>query len=87
MGGRKIETEEQYMNSLTWLVEKAELLEHPLFDEVKKAELMKKYDFVAANVRAYNRILYGLDSETTQEKSSLPQDEKTVDLSDWLNDD
>lgn len=51
---RKIETEEQYQNSLAWLVEKAKLLEHPLFSGDERTKLEKLYDFVSDNVREYN---------------------------------
>lgn len=50
---RKIMNDEQYSRSLQWLVEKAQLIEHPLLDEQSREKLMKLYDFVAERVREY----------------------------------
>lgn len=53
MQDRKIMNDEQYSRSLQWLVEKAQLIEHPLLDEQSREKLMKLYDFVAERVREY----------------------------------
>lgn len=52
---RKIENDEQLQNSLTWLLEKAKELEHPLLDGPAKAALEAKYDFVSEKVQEYRR--------------------------------
>ncbi|MGG4452374.1 hypothetical protein [Brevibacillus porteri] len=52
---RKIENDEQLQNSLTWLLEKAKELEHPLLDGPAKASLEAKYDFVSERVQEYRR--------------------------------
>lgn len=51
--GRRITNDEQYAKALQWLVEKAQLLDHPLLEPEKKERLMKLYDFVAERVRKY----------------------------------
>lgn len=53
MNDRKILNDEQYLKSLEWLVEKAQLIEHPLLDDVQREKLLKQYDFVAERVREY----------------------------------
>jgi hypothetical protein len=53
--GRKIENEEQYQNSLAWLVTKSIEIEDPLIDPEKKEKLMRQYDFVAERVQEYRR--------------------------------
>ena len=70
---RRIETEEQYQKSLQWLVEKAQLIEHPLMDETQREKLLNQYDFVAAKVREYRR-------------NGPPVDERKEEITDWLED-
>lgn len=83
MNGRRIETEEQYQNSLKWLVEKAEQLEHPLLDKNMRAKLMKRYDFVADQIIGYQQ------HDTVQESKGqeLEQEQTQDELTDWLDDD
>lgn len=78
---RHIENEEQYQKSLKWLVEKAELLEDPLLDEVTKDKLMSQYDFVSDEVRRYRL------GEMMEAKADFRTDEKKSSLTDWLDDD
>lgn len=83
MNGRRIETEEQYQNSLKWLVEKAEQLEHPLLDKNMRNKLIKQYDFVADRVIEYQQ------HNTVQESKGqeLEQEQTQDELTDWLDDD
>lgn len=94
---RSIENEEQYQNSLAWLVEKAQALEHPLMDGEVKAKLDKQYDFVSEKVREYNlnrpemKQLYkeaGMLQEEIPETITEPVVEnKSINLASWLEDD
>jgi hypothetical protein len=52
---RRIENDEAYEKSLSWLVKKAVELEDPLLDPAEKNELQRKYDFVADAVGRYRR--------------------------------
>jgi hypothetical protein len=54
---KRIESEEAYERSRLWLIEKSIQLEDPLLDLAKKAELMRKYDFVYEAVQRYRRGL------------------------------
>ncbi|OUM85666.1 MAG: hypothetical protein BAA01_09350 [Bacillus thermozeamaize] len=70
---RRIETEEQYQKSLQWLVEKAQLIEHPLLDEQSREKLLRQYDFVASKVIEYRR-------------NRSPKEKRKEEISDWLDD-
>jgi hypothetical protein len=52
---KRIENDEAYERSLSWLVSKAIELEDPLLDPAKKVELQRKYDYVADAVQRYRR--------------------------------
>lgn len=101
MSKRKIENEEQYQSSLSWLVEKSKLLEHPLMDGDARAKLNKQYDYVSQKVREYNinqlaesdsemKQIYeeaGLLPKAVQEPQTQPElENKSINLSDWLDD-
>ncbi len=87
---RRIENDEQYFRSLDWLLEKAKELDHPLIDERTKAELMQKYDFVAAGVMEYQQRKPEPSTPEPDppkpEPEPEPEPQKKVDLSDWLDD-
>ncbi|MDT2173278.1 hypothetical protein, partial [Paenibacillus larvae] len=51
----RIENEEQYQNSLKWLVSKSIEIEDPLLDEATRKKMLKTYDFVSQRVREYRR--------------------------------
>ncbi|MEV2699177.1 hypothetical protein ABNC92_03450 [Paenibacillus larvae] len=53
--GKRIENEEQYQNSLNWLVSKSTEIEDPLLDEATRGKMLKTYDFVSQRVREYRR--------------------------------
>lgn len=87
-----IENEEQYQNSLVWLVEKATQLEHPLLDGEARAKLDKQYDFVSAKVREYNarRGSELEEKRVVEELKKQPEpisEKESINLSDWLDDD
>ncbi|RAV18865.1 hypothetical protein [Paenibacillus contaminans] len=52
---RRIQNDEQYDKSAMWLVQKAGELSDPLMPDAEKSELMKKYDFVSAEMQRYRR--------------------------------
>ncbi|MFD2705479.1 hypothetical protein [Salibacterium lacus] len=87
-------TTEQYQNSLEWMKEKAQQLEHPLLDEQSKEKLMKKYDYVSSKVDEYlNHYFAERDpdlKEIYQEQGLIPADgpdpDEEEDMTDWLND-
>lgn len=82
MSGKRIESEEQYHTSLSWLVKKAEEIEDPLLDPEEKEKQMKLYDYVAGEIRRYRSADNGLPvAELVEPK----QQEKTVNLSDFLD--
>lgn len=95
--GRSIENEEQYQNSLAWLVEKAQALEHPLMGGEAKVKLDKQYDFVSEKVREYNlnrpemKRIYqeaGMLQDVIPETITEPVVEnKPINLASWLDDD
>lgn len=91
---RSIENEEQYQNSLAWLVEKAQALEHPLIGGEAKVKLNKQYDFVSEKVREYNlnrpemkRIYHeaGMLQKEIPETTEMVVENKSINLSDWLD--
>lgn len=55
MSAKRIENDEAYERSLSWLVTKSIDLEDPLLDPDQKAKLMKNYDFVSESVQRYRR--------------------------------
>lgn len=80
MNEKKILNDEQYHKSLEWLVEKAQLIEHPLLDDAQRKKLIKQYDFVAARVREYRQRDFLQTQDSTQEQEELKP------VSDWLGD-
>ena len=80
MNDRRIKTEEEYQNTLKWLLEKAEQLEHPLLDDHTRAKLMRQYDFVSDRVLEYQQR----ESESDPEPKET--DETQDELTDWLDD-
>ncbi len=94
MSERSIENEEQYQKSLAWLVEKAKLLEHPLLNVHDRAKLDKQYDFVSQKVREYNiNQLAEIEADILKQVVKEPKDDsiqspesKSINLSDWLDD-
>ncbi|ALA12318.1 hypothetical protein WILLOW_52 [Paenibacillus phage Willow] len=53
--GKRIENEEQYQNSLKWLVSKSLEIEDPLLDEETRKKMLRTYDFVSQRVIEYRR--------------------------------
>ncbi|MDT2295507.1 hypothetical protein P7H15_25620 [Paenibacillus larvae] len=53
--GKRIENEEQYQNSLKWLVSKSLEIEDPLLDEETRKKMLQTYDFVSQRVIEYRR--------------------------------
>lgn len=84
---RRIETDEQYFNALKWLVEKAQLLDHPLFEGPKRDKLIKQYEFVSQAIEDYKIRWYAERDpelrEIYEELGLLPKQEPE---SDWLGD-
>ncbi|RSL32651.1 hypothetical protein D7Z54_14465 [Salibacterium salarium] len=85
-------TKEQYQNSLKWMQDKAQQLEHPLLDESSKEKLMKKYNYVSSKVDEYlNHYFAERDTELNeiyQEQGLILADEpeEDEDMTDWMND-
>ncbi|TYP68903.1 hypothetical protein [Paenibacillus methanolicus] len=67
---KRIESEEQYNDSLKWMTEKAIKLADPLFQGEERDKMMRTYDYVTQQVLDYKRREREARCEGTGETAS-----------------